>query len=64
MNLLRPPREIFGAANIHSAYAFVMVHIHPSGHTKPSEASGSRHRRPGNVGGQGFFSFQKAGLLG
>jgi DNA repair protein RadC len=32
------PREIFRPAIIHSAYAFVMVHNHPSGHTSPSEA--------------------------
>src|SRR5260370_5951528 len=32
------PREIFRTAIIHSAYAFVLVHNHPSGQTSPSEA--------------------------
>ena len=35
---LAGPREIFRPAIIHSAYAFVMVHNHPSGNTSPSEA--------------------------
>ena len=35
---LAVPREIFRPAIIHSAYGFVMVHNHPSGATKPSEA--------------------------
>jgi DNA repair protein RadC len=34
---LAHPREIFRPAIIHSAYAFVMVHNHPSGDAKPSE---------------------------
>ena len=32
------PREVFRPAIIHSAFAFVMVHNHPSGTTSPSEA--------------------------
>ncbi len=35
---LTAPREIFRPAIIHSAFAFVLVHNHPSGNTKPSEA--------------------------
>src|SRR5271165_5317317 len=35
---VRPPREIFRPAILHSAYAFVLVHNHPSGAAKPSEA--------------------------
>jgi DNA repair protein RadC len=35
---LAHPREIFRPAIIHSAYAFVMVHNHPSGDASPSEA--------------------------
>jgi DNA repair protein RadC len=35
---LAAPREIFRPAIIHSAFAFVMVHNHPSGKAKPSEA--------------------------
>ncbi|MBV8227345.1 MAG: DNA repair protein RadC, partial [Verrucomicrobia bacterium] len=32
------PREIFKPVITHSAYAFIMVHNHPSGHPSPSEA--------------------------
>jgi DNA repair protein RadC len=32
------PREIFKPAITHSAYAFVIVHNHPSGDPSPSEA--------------------------
>jgi len=32
------PREIFKHAIVHSAYAFVLVHNHPSGDPSPSEA--------------------------
>jgi DNA repair protein RadC len=35
---LARPREIFRPAIIHSAFAFVLVHNHPSGAAKPSEA--------------------------
>ena len=35
---LAAPREIFRPAIIHSAFAFVLVHNHPSGNTNPSEA--------------------------
>jgi DNA repair protein RadC len=50
---LAHPREIFRPAIIHSAYALVVVHNHPSGDPSPSEADsrltrrlseGSRHR--------------------
>jgi DNA repair protein RadC len=32
------PREIFKPVIVHSAYAFIMVHNHPSGDPSPSEA--------------------------
>jgi hypothetical protein len=32
------PREIFRSAIVHSAYALVLVHNHPSGDCTPSEA--------------------------
>src|SRR5260370_40073464 len=35
---LAHPREIFRAAIIHSAFAFVLVHNHPSGDPTPSQA--------------------------
>jgi DNA repair protein RadC len=35
---LAAPREIFRPTIIHSAYAFVLVHNHPSGDAKPSES--------------------------
>src|ERR1700732_4847353 len=35
---LAHPREIFKPAITHSAYAFVLVHNHPSGDSAPSEA--------------------------
>ncbi len=35
---LAHPREIFKPAIVHSAYAFVVVHNHPSGDPSPSEA--------------------------
>jgi hypothetical protein len=35
---LAHPREIFRPAITHSAFAFVLVHNHPSGAAKPSEA--------------------------
>jgi DNA repair protein RadC len=35
---LAHPREIFRSAILHSAFAFVLVHNHPSGHANPSEA--------------------------
>jgi DNA repair protein RadC len=35
---LAHPREIFKPAITHSAYAFVLVHNHPSGDTAPSDA--------------------------
>ena len=70
------PREIFRAAIIHSAYAFVLVHSHPSGTTTPSEADRELTKRVATAAkilqikflhhvivGQGYFSFQEAGLL-
>jgi DNA repair protein RadC len=35
---LAHPREIFKPAIVHSAYAFIMVHNHPSGDPSPSDA--------------------------
>ena len=39
------PREIFRAAIIHAAYAFVLVHNHPSGDPTPSDADRRLTRR-------------------
>jgi DNA repair protein RadC len=73
---LAHPREIFRPAIVHSAYAFVLVHNHPSGSIKPSEADLEITNRITSAAqilqinfldhiivGQGFFSFQEAGLL-
>jgi DNA repair protein RadC len=73
---LAHPREIFRPAIVHSAYAFVLVHNHPSGSIKPSEADLEITKRVMSAAqilqinfldhiivGQGFFSFQEAGLL-
>src|SRR5271166_5044279 len=73
---LARPREIFRPAIIHSAYAFVLVHNHPSGAAKPSEADLRITKRvvaaaqilqinvlDHVIVGRGFFSFQEAGLL-
>ena len=73
---LAAPREIFRPAIIHSAYGFVLVHNHPSGATRPSEADLQITKRLAAAAeilqinfldhviiGQGFFSFQEAGLL-
>ena len=73
---LAAPREIFRPAIIHSAYAFVLVHNHPSGDTSPSEADLQLTKRVAAAAqilqikfldhvivGQGYFSFQEAGLL-
>jgi DNA repair protein RadC len=73
---LAAPREIFRPAILHSAYAFVLVHNHPSGHTTPSEAVLQLTKRVAAAAeilqihfldhvivGRGFFSFQEAGLL-
>jgi DNA repair protein RadC len=73
---LAHPREIFRPAIVHSAYAFVLVHNHPSGSIKPSEADLEITKRVTSAAqilqinfldhiivGQGFFSFQEAGLL-
>jgi DNA repair protein RadC len=53
------PREIFRPAIVHSAFAFVPVHNHPSGNTKPSEADLRLTKALG--GGRG--DSQEAGLL-
>jgi DNA repair protein RadC len=73
---LAAPREIFRPAIIHSAYAFVLVHNHPSGGTNPSEADRELTKRVAAAAqilqiqfldhviiGRGFFRFQEAGLL-
>ena len=73
---LAAPREIFRPAIIHSAFAFVLVHNHPSGHTSPSEADLQLTKRVAAAAqilqinfldhvivGWGFFSFKEAGLL-
>jgi DNA repair protein RadC len=73
---LAAPREIFRPAIIHSASAFVLVHNHPSGSTNPSEADRELTSRVAAAAqilqfnlmdhvivGQGYFSFQEAGLL-
>jgi DNA repair protein RadC len=44
------PREIFRPALIHSAYAIIMVHNHPSGDPTPSEADRRLTRRVAEVG--------------
>ena len=44
------PREIFRPALIHSAYAIIMVHNHPSGDPAPSEADRRLTRRVAEVG--------------
>jgi DNA repair protein RadC len=44
------PREIFRPALIHSAYAIIMVHNHPSGDPTPSEADRRLTRRLAEVG--------------
>jgi DNA repair protein RadC len=44
------PREIFRPALIHSAYAIIMVHNHPSGDPSPSEADRRLTRRAAEVG--------------
>jgi DNA repair protein RadC len=61
---------------LHSAYAFVLVHNHPSGATKPSQADLRITKRVAAAAqilqinfldhvivGRGFFSFKEAGLL-
>jgi DNA repair protein RadC len=73
---LARPREIFRPAIIHSAFAFVLVHNHPSGTTNPSEADLQLTKRVATAAqilqikfldhvivGRGYFSFQEAGLL-
>jgi DNA repair protein RadC len=73
---LTAPREIFRPAIIHLAYAFVLVHNHPSGTVKPSEADLQITKRIAAAAqilqinfldhvivGRGFFSFQEARLL-
>jgi DNA repair protein RadC len=72
---LAAPREIFRPAIIHSAFA--LVHNHPSGEPTPSQADLQLTRRMAAAAeilqinfldhvivGQGYFSFQEAGVLG
>jgi DNA repair protein RadC len=76
---LAVPREIFRPAIIHSAFAFAfaLVHNHPSGEPTPSKADLRLTRRIAAAAeilqinfvdhvivGQGYFSFQEAGVLG
>ena len=74
---LAAPREIFRPAIIHSAFAFALVHNHPSGEPTPSQADLRLTRRIAAAAeilqinfldhvivGQGYFSFHKAGVLG
>ena len=44
------PREVFRSALIHSAYAMILVHNHPSGDPTPSEADKKLTRRLVEVG--------------
>ena len=44
------PREIFRPAVVHSAYAMILVHNHPSGDPTPSEADKKITRRLVEVG--------------
>jgi len=73
---LAAPREIFRPAIIHSAFAFVLVHNHPSGKTNPSKADLQLTERVAAAAqilqiqfldhvivGQGFFSFQEAEIM-
>ena len=73
---LARPREIFRPAIIHSAFAFALVHNHPSGNPTPSQADLELTRRVAAAAeilqinfldhiivGHGYFSFQEAGLL-
>ena len=55
---LAAPREIFRPAIIHSAFAFVLVHNHPSGTTNPSKADLQLHqaRRGGCADSSNPFS--------
>ena len=74
---LAAPREIFRPAIIHSAFAFALVHNHPSGEPTPSQADLQLTRRVAAAAeilqinfldhvivGQGYFSFEEAGVLG
>ena len=74
---LAVPREIFRPAIIHSAFAFALVHNQPSGEPTPSQADLQLTRRVAAAAeilqinfldhvivGQGYFSFQEAGVLG
>ena len=44
------PREIFRPAVVHSAYAIILVHNHPSGNPKPSKADKDMTERMVEVG--------------
>ncbi len=73
---LAHPREILRPAIIHSAFAFVLVHNHPSGESKPSLADSRITKSVAEAAeilqinfldhvivGRSFFSFQEAALL-
>jgi DNA repair protein RadC len=76
---LAHPREIFRPAIVHAAYAFVLVHNHPSGDPAPSEADLRLTKRIDEAakllqirlldhvivgqGNPGHFSFKAAGLI-
>jgi DNA repair protein RadC len=73
------PREILRPALLHSAYAFLLVHNHPSGDPLPSDADHRLTRRIADAarllqiplldhvilgsGSPAWFSFRAAGLL-
>jgi DNA repair protein RadC len=70
------PREIFRPAITHSSFGFALAHNHPSGSVSPSDADLRLTKRIASgarilqikfldhvIVGQGFFSFQEAGLL-
>jgi RadC-like JAB domain len=69
-------QEVLRPAIVHSAYAFTLVQNHPSGTARPSEADLQITKRVASAAqilqinfvdhvivSEGFFSFQKAGLL-
>ncbi|MEM8955540.1 MAG: DNA repair protein RadC [Verrucomicrobiota bacterium] len=46
------PREVIQPAIIHSAYAFILVHNHPSGDPTPSKADRELTRRLSSIGNE------------
>jgi DNA repair protein RadC len=71
------PREVFRAAVIGAAYGVVLMHNHPSGEPRPSEADKQMTRLLANagqmlripvldhviIGSPDYFSFREAGIL-